>query len=300
MVVFTIVKARQDKKQQGIDIREAYNLWDLLKSKYTAIEFFKTLSNSARDRDLSFILNKVVNNLEKDSMTVENFMERFSLVSPDKNRQHVNYPKFSGAVKDEFLANELIVFLQEEAERLMRGYKTSISNDEVRSFFKKLVVARVNEMDILVQYLKLKGWIETPPLFNRTSVDVTEKVATVEIFHLWHHLTFRYDNITSTEIFIKYAFDGDFVITLKAGLQKLKKQVQMLEKELTHFGIPLPNPPGKITYTPRDTEILKDDHMFRTLLDGLQGAAIMHLHPLKECSVNDRIRKGCFLKSWML
>jgi len=116
----------------------------------------------------------------------------------------------------------------------------------------------------------------------------------VEIYHLWHHLTYRYDNMNTTEItteIIKlFTYDGDYKVTLELGLVTLRKQIGMLEKELTYFGIPLPNAPGILTFTPGNTEILKDDHMFRTLLDRLQGAALIHLEPLKECTYNDRIR----------
>jgi hypothetical protein len=69
----------------------------------------------------------------------------------------------------------------------------------------------------------------------------------------------------------------------------------MLEKELQYFGIPIPNAPGEVTITPDNTEMLNDDHMFRTLIDGMQGALIIHIQPLKECSLNDRVR-GIFKK----
>ena len=288
-MVFSIQK-RQDQKQRQIDIREAWNLFDLLRSKYIGIELLKTLNNNAHDIDLKKVLDLITSSLEKNSKIVEKYLQEFSIISPDRNREAVNFPQAVQTVTDEFIANQLFVFIQEEIERLVRAHRTTVSNDKIRVFFKKLLLIKLNEIENLIPYLKLKGWIEVPPLFHKTPTGVNEKVSSVDIYHLWHHLTFRYDNINTTEVIIKFAYDGDFVATLTSGVSKLYKQVELLEKELSYFGVPLPNAPGKVTFTPGNTEILKDDHMFRTLLDGMQGAAIMHTNPLKECTMNDRLR----------
>ncbi|MHB1421138.1 MAG: DUF3231 family protein [Bacillota bacterium] len=289
-MVFTLIPNRQDVKQRNIDVREAYLLWDLLGTQYLVIERFKVLLNDSHDVDLKVIISHLTKLIEKHSKEVEGYLLRFSILSPDRNRESINFPKNSEVLTDQFIARELHVFLQEHIEKLMRAHRTAFTNDDVRDYFKKLIIIKVNELDSLIKYLKLKGWIETPPLFHRTPMNVTEKISSNEIFHLWHHLTFRYDNINTTEIIIKYTFDGDFKTTLYLGLKLLQKQVQLLEKELDYFGIPLPSRPGVVTFTPMNTEILKDDHMFRTLIDGLQGASLLHIQPLKECTFNDRIR----------
>ncbi len=42
---------------------------------------------------------------------------------------------------------------------------------------------------------------------------------------------------------------------------------------------------------PSETQITDDEHMFRTLLDGMQGAGSLYIQPIKECTFNNRIRK---------
>jgi len=128
-----------------------------------------------------------------------------------------------------------------------------------------------------------------------TGLEVYLKSTTIEVGNLWDHLAFRYDNIYTTEVMRSHAHDADFILTLEMGLKLLEGQVEMLEKELQYFGIALPVRPGKATMTPGSTEIISDDHMYRTLLSGLQGAAILHIQPLKQCTFNDRIR-GLFKK----
>ncbi len=118
-----------------------------------------------------------------------------------------------------------------------------------------------------------------------------EKIDAGEAFHLWDHLTFRYDNIQATQIWYEHAHDTDFKFLLKNGLQNvLRKQAEMLEKELIKFGIPLPKQPSDVVKSAGDTTLLDDDYMFRTLNIGIMGALWLHTLALKQCTTNDRIR----------
>jgi hypothetical protein len=289
-MVFSTIKDRQDKKQQEINVREAFTLWDLLRTKYLAIDHAKTLGTNVHDADLRVILVSIIRGLEKDTGEIEKLLKKFSILSPDRTRRTVNFPPNTKVCPDEFIANQLSIFLEANLLNVMKAFRTSVTNDALRNFVKKIILKRVDQLDTMIHYLKLKGWIETPPLFQELPINVKEKITVVEIYHLWHHLTYRYDNMNTTEVMKLFTYDGEYKVTLELGLKTLRKQIAMLEKELTYFGIPLPNAPGVVTFTPGNTEILKDDHMFRTLLDGLQGAALIHLEPLKECTFNDRIR----------
>jgi len=99
----------------------------------------------------------------------------------------------------------------------------------------------------------------------------------------------------TTEIYMVFAHDGDFKATLEMGIKTLKKQINILEKELQYFGIPAPKRPSKLTMKPNNKEILFDDHMYRTLLIGLRTVATLHARTIKEITYNDRIR-GIFRK----
>ncbi|WP_066636066.1 DUF3231 family protein [Desulfolucanica intricata] len=279
------------KEKQVVSVREAFDLWDILKMMYSATERFNTYKNDAHDKDLKVLIDLILNPMKKQIETLENELLKYSIPAPDRNSKAINFPNNSQAITDEFIAGELFICIQEKTENLLRAFRTSITNDSVRALFENIALDSINKTDKIIQYLKLKGWIDTPPLYNNIPPNITEKVATMEIANLWDHLTFRYDNRNTTEILHSYANDQDFKLTLDLGLRTLEEQIKILEKEVDYFGIPLPKRPGKITMKPEKTEILHDDHMFRTLLAGLQGATIMHAQTLKECTFNNRIRK---------
>ena len=291
VLVLSFLQGRSGKKQESLNLMEAFALWDWLKSKYSIIESLKNYINDANDIDLKVIIKVLEKRIESYAQKLEGELRKYSIQAPDRNRIYINFPKNTEAVADEYIAGQTFLFLQEEIEVLLKQYRYCINNDGVRNLFKEALISYISDTDNIIRYLKLKGWIATPPLYKNTPQNVNEKISIIEAGSLWDHLTYRYDNIHTTEIICSYTHDLDFCAILKVGLKTLIKQTEILEIELKKFGISLPTRPSVLTKTPSDTEILQDDHMYRTILNGLQGAAILHLQPIKQCTFNDRIRK---------
>jgi spore coat protein CotF len=290
-MVFNAPRSKAEKQQQLLDVEEAYNLWDILKSMYSVMERVQIWGNFAHDPEFCLIIKKVLHDFKKEIITVEKDLEKFSIQGPRTNRSKINSSVNSEVLLDEFLAHDLFLVFQEHVEMLLRAFATSTTNDNVRTVFFKLLTRAAKRQKTMTKYLIIKGWLETPPLYPLVPGNVTERLDTGEAFHLWDHLTYRYDNIEKTEIFHDFAYDGDFKLLLKVGLQGvLKKQTSMLEKELEYFGIPIPKHPPNVITPPDNTEILKDEFMYKDLSTGMHGAAIMHAQALKQSTTNNRVQ----------
>jgi spore coat protein CotF len=285
-----ILKVKPEKRQQLIDIREAFNLWDILSSKYLALERLHIWKNIAHDLDLNIIIDASIKTIKDNISILEKKMEQYSIKAPDRNRSFGKFPDNSKMVTDEFIALEIFLYYQEHIENLTKVLRSTVTNDSLRSAFKKMTIKTINETDILVTYLKLKGWIGTPPLYKQIPENVEAKLGVAEASDLWDHLTLRYDNIRTTELFLTITHDLDFKAVLGIGLKKLKEQSLMLEKELEHYGIPLPKKPPKTTLTLSNNEVMDDDYMYRILVNALQGAEMIHTKSFKECVICDRTR----------
>jgi len=74
--------------------------------------------------------------------------------------------------------------IQEEMELILRAIRTSTTNDNIRALFIKFVSAAVNDLDTLIKYLKLKGWINQPPIYPNIPASTKEKLDAGEAFHL--------------------------------------------------------------------------------------------------------------------
>lgn len=113
-----------------------------------------------------------------------------------------------------------------------------------------------------------------------------------EAFHLWDHLSSRYDSIEITHIYQSFAHDPDFKVILLLGTEKvLNKQVNILEKEMDHFGLPLPTRPPKTAQATAQQEVLNDELMFRQVFTGMQFMLDLHAIALAQNITNDRLRK---------
>src|SRR5690554_3342297 len=148
-------------------------------------------------------------------------------------------------------------------------------------------------MNSFIPYLRNKGWINVPLKYQNNPENLNDDIDTGEVYHLWDHLTFRYDNIRQTETVKELVNDSEFKRLLIIGLQNvLKKQSGELENILNKYGIPLPKKPAKIVAWPSHaTDFIKDDYIFRVIYNGLIGATSYHNIAVKQCLTNDNIRK---------
>ncbi len=86
-----------------------------------------------------------------------------------------------------------------------------------------------------------------------------------EAYEIWQHLVLRYDLQELINVFRNFANDVDFKALLDLGDGVLQKEVAIMENEMKRLGIPLPKRPPKFINTPTNTEILRDETMFRSI-----------------------------------
>lgn len=67
-------------------------------------------------------------------------------------------------------------------------------------------------MNDFIPYLRNKGWIDVPLKYQNIPENVNEKIDAGEAYHLWDHLTFRYDNISKTDSFKDLVNDNELKI----------------------------------------------------------------------------------------
>ena len=86
-----------------------------------------------------------------------------------------------------------------------------------------------------------------------------------EPYEMFQHLILRYDMQEMATIFQNFTNDKDFKQLLTWGLGVLDKEITRIETEMNTLGLPLPKRPPRSINTPANTEIFRDEAMFRTL-----------------------------------
>lgn len=279
-----------ERKQQQVDTREAFNIWDILSSKYMTLDRIQVWEDFSHDQDLILALNAMKKPLKRNVRILERMMERYAIESPDRNRVSAQSPVNPKVVSDEFIALDIFFYTQEHVENLLKALRSSMTNDAVRMQLKKMALTTIDELDNYILYLRQKGWLANPPRYRNVPHNVSEEICLCEAANLWDHLTYRYDNRKTTEIYYKAIHDTDFRLVLYIGGKQLTRQIKRIEAELRRYGLPMPKRPGKFTLGINDLQIFDDDHIYRVLLASIQGAAILHAQSFKECTVNDRVR----------
>ena len=163
MLVFA--KKKQEVCRQKISVREAFTLWDILTSKYMAMNRILIWENFAHDKDLVLVLKLAKKPFDKNILILESLMDEFAIESPDRNMTFENSPVNPRIVTDEFIALDVFLYLQEHVENMLKAVRSSISNDSVRKTLKTMFFDTVNELDKYALYLRAKGWIAVPPRY---------------------------------------------------------------------------------------------------------------------------------------
>ncbi len=289
-MIMDLLKKKSGQRQQLIDSREAYSLWDVLNSKYLVMDKLMIYENFAHDPSLKIVIKTMYKPLQNNINILEKEMEKYAVKSPDRNRAAAVTPENPTMVTDEYIALDIFVYFQEHIENLLRVFGSSVTNDDVRKMFKEMTKRTVEETNVMIYYLRNKGWLSKSPLYTNIPAGVSEEISLGEATGLWDHLTYRYDSIRTTEIFVTLVRDFDFKVVLETGLRQLRKQIGILEKELKYYGLPFPKRPGKITLIQENVQIFEDDYIYRMLHGFMQGAFIKHAQSFKESTVNDKVR----------
>lgn len=159
--------SRKAEKAQGqINIREAFTLWDLLNSKYMAVERVQIWENFAHDPDLKFFLKAQIKTLETNITILEGEMKRYSVPLPKKPGKITLTISETEVLDDDYMYRILINAFQGAALLHAKSFKECTVCDKIRQLFSKLLKEEINIIDRFTKVGKLKGWLNPAPRYS--------------------------------------------------------------------------------------------------------------------------------------
>jgi hypothetical protein len=111
---------------------------------------------------------------------------------------------------------------------------------------------------------------------GKSSRDKQRTINVSEVYHLWNQLMQRYSVIHVTNLLETFVKDNDLKLILDMGNKVLGNHVNILEKELLNYGIPLPLRPPKQTLKTVNSELISDRQVYRRILRGIQAFLPVH------------------------
>ena len=150
-----------------IDASEAYSLFTALTLRYDLIHITQIYLNFVHDTEFKILLQKGLNQFLEDQVNlIENQMNIFKLVLPKRAPKSVNTETNSQIITDELIFRHLWIgmqyFIGQDVQHATRG----ITNDTLRDMFTDFVNDELKSFGNITKYGKLKGWFESPPIFQ--------------------------------------------------------------------------------------------------------------------------------------
>jgi len=286
-----LFKSARQTEALKLDVHEAYTLWRAYTDRNASIHHLSMLKNYLHDADFVVYLTKILEDLKKESNTLEKLLQTYSIAGPEPAVDKHSAAGNAQILLDQEVAQMLNRFIRMDVNFMAFSLKFTPTNDDIWSFMVELAKSAINRVDTLVIYMKLKNWLYVPPLYPYVLPDNPEKIAASSITALWDHLVYRYFNLRQTQVFSTLVADPDFVILLKMGIAVLQKDIKALEDRLVYYGVSLPQHFSGITVNVEDKAITDDKFVFNIIMGGMRDALALHASSIQECIVNDQVRK---------
>lgn len=276
--------------ENTLNVEEAYIVWRSLVDRYITIEHFNVLKNHVHDQDLKKRLQNIIEDFMSEAKTLEEMTIKYEIKGPDKAPRDQNMAVNSEAFTDQGIAEALYRFMRLDVNLLFLSLKNTATNIDVLQLSTKLTTNSLKRVDSFIKYMKSKNWILYPPDFVKKNEEVKEDIAINEVFLLWDHLVYRYNNIRLTQVYSAYTEDKVFAELLTVGIKMLKKQAKEIEDKLLYYGVTLPKPYAESTPVPKSNQLNDDRFMFNHIFRGIQDALALHGSSVQEVIRSDELR----------
>lgn len=113
---------------------------------------------------------------------------------------------------------------------------------------------------------------------GKSTKDMQRNISAGEAYHIWNTLVSRYDALNITNIFAGFTKDNDLKMIINDGLHVLNYEVNVLEKLMKEYGIPMPEKPPEQANITQDVNAITDKTIFRDIFHGIRDILKLYIH----------------------
>ncbi|MBU3191127.1 DUF3231 family protein [Clostridium bowmanii] len=290
MDIISLIK-KVKKRDDIIDIQEAYNIYGLLRARYVSTQTVQLFKNFVHDVDWEVVLEKFQKDFENQIDNLQKLGEKFRIIMPNRPPVDVKFATRLNDITDDYIYKKIYHDLVAQLMSLSHAVRTTSTNDNLRNIIIEDLKIHFEDFDILYKFGKLKGWEETYPTYKTAIIQEKEQLSVSEAFHIWDHIVMRYEQLEIIGIFSSFAHDTEFKVILQHGSYVYNKQIKKLEELALKLNVPLPNRAALPVTTPIDPEMITDRFMYRIILSWQLSALDAHLRAIIETIRNESLRR---------
>lgn len=166
-VVVPSFKIPKKQGAEALSLAEAYHLWDHLRVRYFNLQLTQFFEGFAHDVDFRAGMSFAVRTLTQQISKLEQFSLKFEVPLPARPPAIMKVAIDPEVMEDKFMYQQLFLGIDNMVEMHIRALIEITRNDDLRVFFTDLFQNELNIHDNMVKYGKMKGWLQTPPLFTQ-------------------------------------------------------------------------------------------------------------------------------------
>jgi hypothetical protein len=288
--IISLIKKVKNRDEM-LDIQEAFNIYSLLRARYVSTQTVQLFKNFVHDVNWETMLNKFQKDFESQIVNLEELGEKFRIIMPNRPPLDIKFATRINDITDDYIYKKIYHDLVAQLMSLIHAVRSTSTNDNLRKIIIGDLIIHFEDFDSLYKFGKFKGWEETYPTYKTSIRQEEEQLSASEAFHIWDHITMRYEQTELMSIFSSFAHDTEFKVLLQHGLYIYNKQLKNLEKLALKLNVPLPNRPTQPVSSPIDPEIITDRVMYRTILNSELSSLDTHVRAIIETIRNETLRK---------
>ncbi len=159
-----IGKSTQEK-QSTLNVSEVFYIWDTMVTKLDILDTMQIFENYIEGKDLKFIAGKLVNGLETGVKDMEKLMTEYGIPFPIRPPAGSNTSVDMEHFTDRYIYDNIFEGIQSFFPILGSGFMNSTS-PKVRKAFKNHLLLTIELQEIIVEYGKIKGFLNAPPTYR--------------------------------------------------------------------------------------------------------------------------------------
>jgi len=153
------------EKQKTINVNEVFYIWDILVTKLDVLQTILLYENFIDDYDLKLLNSKVKDGITAGIKHMEKLMTDYALPFPERPPSGIKTTVDLEQVTGKFIYQSLHESIQAFFFILASGFMNS-NTPEIRKAIKDHLFLTAELQEILVEYGKLKGYLNEPPLYR--------------------------------------------------------------------------------------------------------------------------------------
>jgi hypothetical protein len=159
-------KTAQPVKNEPLTTSEAFHLLDHIGQRYHQLQLTQLFLGFAHDIEFRAILQQGEATLKKQAKTLEDLALKYEVPLPKQPPSSISVRVEPEAIEDRFMYLTILNGIQNAIDLHIRAVIETIRNDGLRKLTFELFSDELDLHEVFLRYGKVKGWINTVPIYG--------------------------------------------------------------------------------------------------------------------------------------